>query len=98
VVVQAVERDQMRSIVADEVVGDIREAIAEAHELQAHAVVLTNPGSIPRTSSGKVRRAACRELFLQGRLDIFGEDGGAPEAEPEARLDVRVGLSRPGEG
>jgi acyl-CoA synthetase (AMP-forming)/AMP-acid ligase II len=98
VVVQAVERDHLRSIVADEVIGDIREAIAEAHELQVHAVVLTKPGSIPRTSSGKVRRAACRELFLQGALATLGEDGCAPEAEPEARLDVGVGSSRPGEG
>jgi acyl-CoA synthetase (AMP-forming)/AMP-acid ligase II len=86
VVVQAVERDQLRSIVADEVVGDIREAVTEAHELQVHAVVLTKPGSIPRTSSGKVQRAACRERFLQGTLDTLGEDGSAPEPEPEARL------------
>jgi acyl-CoA synthetase (AMP-forming)/AMP-acid ligase II len=98
VVVQAVERDQLRSIAADEVIGDIREAVAEAHELQVHAVVLTKPGSIPRTSSGKVQRAACRERFLQGTLDTLGEDGCAAEAEPEARLlNVRVGTSRPGE-
>jgi acyl-CoA synthetase (AMP-forming)/AMP-acid ligase II len=68
-------------------VGDIREAVAEAHELQVHAVVLTRPGSVPRTSSGKVRRAACRVQFLQGTLDAVGEDAGA-EAEPAPRLDA----------
>ena len=26
-------------------------------------------GNIPRTTSGKVRRSACRELFAQGTLD-----------------------------
>ncbi|MCW5747550.1 MAG: AMP-binding protein [Alphaproteobacteria bacterium] len=31
-------------------------------------VVLMPPGSVPKTSSGKLRRAATRELFLRGRL------------------------------
>jgi acyl-CoA synthetase (AMP-forming)/AMP-acid ligase II len=86
VVVQDVERTHLRSVVVEDVVGDIREAVAEAHELQVHAVVLTKPGTVPRTSSGKVRRAACRALFLEGTLDAF-EDAGA-EAEPEPRLDA----------
>lgn len=86
VVVQEVERSRLRSTVPDDVVGDIREAIAEAHELQVHAVVLTKPGSVPRTSSGKVRRAACRARFLEGSLDGIGEDGGPPEGAPESEL------------
>jgi acyl-CoA synthetase (AMP-forming)/AMP-acid ligase II len=87
VVVQDVDRAHLRGLVAEDVVGDIREAVAEAHELQVHAVVLTRPGSVPRTSSGKVRRAACRVQFLQGTLDAVGEDAGA-EAEPAPRLDA----------
>ena len=31
-------------------------------------VVLLEPGSVPKTSSGKVRRAACREMYERGAL------------------------------
>ena len=31
-------------------------------------VVLLEPGSVPKTSSGKIRRAACREMYERGTL------------------------------
>ena len=33
---------------------------AENHDLRAHAVTLLKPAACPRTSSGKIRRQACR--------------------------------------
>ncbi|WP_410585855.1 amino acid adenylation domain-containing protein [Amycolatopsis sp. lyj-23] len=45
-----------------------RSAVAAAHEVQPHAVVLIRAGTLPRTSSGKVRRQACRAAFLDGEL------------------------------
>jgi acyl-CoA synthetase (AMP-forming)/AMP-acid ligase II len=36
-------------------------------------VLLTRPGGIPRTSSGKVRRSACREAVLDGSLATLYE-------------------------
>jgi 1-acyl-sn-glycerol-3-phosphate acyltransferase len=32
-------------------------------------VVLLEPGSVPKTSSGKIRRAACREMYQHGTLE-----------------------------
>lgn len=32
-------------------------------------VVLLEPGSVPKTSSGKIRRAACREMYERGTLE-----------------------------
>jgi len=87
VVVQEVERGHLRGVSAEDVVGNIREAVAEVHELQVQAVVLTKPGGVPRTSSGKVRRAACRAQFVDGTLDALDGDGDA-EAEAEPRLDA----------
>src|SRR5438046_3016284 len=52
------------------VAGAIRQAIAAAHELLAYAVLLVEPRSILKTSSGKIQRQACRAAFLAGRLNV----------------------------
>ncbi|QRN93141.1 amino acid adenylation domain-containing protein [Archangium violaceum] len=57
---------------AREAIARIRQAVAEQHELGAHAVVLLAPGSIPKTSSGKIQRHACRTAFLEGSLEVVG--------------------------
>ena len=49
----------------------IRREIAEEHEVQVHSVVLVKAGVIPKTSSGKIQRGACRAQFLAGSLDAL---------------------------
>ncbi|RKI03638.1 amino acid adenylation domain-containing protein [Corallococcus sp. AB038B] len=51
----------------------IREAVALAHDAQAHDVVLIQGGSLPKTSSGKVQRYACRQAWLAGELEVLGQ-------------------------
>jgi acyl-CoA synthetase (AMP-forming)/AMP-acid ligase II len=48
---------------------DVREAIARDHGLRVHRVVLIRPGSLPRTTSGKIRRSACRDALAQGLFE-----------------------------
>ncbi len=72
VVLHEVERAQ-RDADADEIIGNIRQAIAERHELQVHAIALLKPGRILKTSSGKVRRLACREAFLNRAFEMLAE-------------------------
>jgi len=72
VIVQEIERQYLRADMA-EVVGNIRQAIAEQHELQVYAVVLIKPGSMLKTSSGKIQRRACRESFLAKDLSVVYE-------------------------
>jgi acyl-CoA synthetase (AMP-forming)/AMP-acid ligase II len=43
----------------------IRQALAEEHAVKPHVVILLKPNTIPRTSSGKIRRSACRIEFLE---------------------------------
>jgi myxalamid-type polyketide synthase MxaB len=50
------------------VFGAARAAVATEHELQVDAIVLVRAGRIPRTSSGKVQRHACRHAFLRDAL------------------------------
>lgn len=56
-----------------DVIGAIRQAVAEQHELQACGVALLSRGTIPKTSSGKIRRHECRHGFVTGTLDCVME-------------------------
>ncbi|HWS91877.1 MAG TPA: AMP-binding protein [Mycobacterium sp.] len=47
---------------------DVTSAISNAHSLNVGDLVLVSPGSIPTTTSGKIRRAACVEQY---RRDQF---------------------------
>ncbi|OBK27000.1 acyl-CoA synthetase [Mycobacterium asiaticum] len=51
---------------------EITAAISKSHGLSVSDLVLVSPGSIPITTSGKIRRSTCVELYRQGefsRLD-----------------------------
>jgi acyl-CoA synthetase (AMP-forming)/AMP-acid ligase II len=50
---------------------DICWKVWEEHDLQAYKVMLVKAGSIPKTSSGKIQRRACRAEFLTGRLEAW---------------------------
>jgi acyl-CoA synthetase (AMP-forming)/AMP-acid ligase II len=57
-----------RELLAKEIKTAIRQAIAQRHEVTVDAIVLVSPRTIPRTSSGKIRRRACREAYLEETL------------------------------
>jgi len=84
IVVQEVER-QAQDLDVDEVIAEIRQAIAELHELQVYAVVLVKPGNILKTSSGKIQRQACRSSFLAGELEVLGDWSENPQIRSNFR-------------
>jgi thioester reductase-like protein len=53
----------------------IRGAVAEQHGISLHAVTLLAARTIPKTSSGKIQRAACRAAFQAGELDVLASGG-----------------------
>jgi acyl-CoA synthetase (AMP-forming)/AMP-acid ligase II len=57
----------------EEVAEAVRQAVLEAYEAELYAFVLLKPGAIPRTSSGKIKRRACKSAFLAGTLERIGE-------------------------
>jgi acyl-CoA synthetase (AMP-forming)/AMP-acid ligase II len=77
VVVQEVERQFLRRLDINGVIADIREAVLQHHELRVHNVILVKTGSIPKTSSGKIQRYACRDAFLNGTLNLVGNNNKA---------------------
>jgi len=52
----------------DRLEGAVTSRVSEAVEVPPDRVVLVPPGAVPKTSSGKVRRAAAKELYLAGTL------------------------------
>ncbi len=88
VVLQELER-QHRDLRAAEVVEQLRWQIFDAHFLDLFSLVLLKPGGLPRTSSGKVRRSACRELLLAQQLEILDRWQMPPDSpsDPNAVLE-----------
>jgi acyl-CoA synthetase (AMP-forming)/AMP-acid ligase II len=56
--------------ILEDVVSSIRQSVAVAHGLHVYAIALLRVGSIPKTSSGKIQRYACRQGFLDGSLTV----------------------------
>jgi amino acid adenylation domain-containing protein len=90
VIVHEVARDASTDL--SDIAKTIRGAVASGHELSLHDVVLVAPGSVPKTSSGKVQRGLCRSLYQDGRLKVLATfplvstKGPAPSSELTDRL------------
>jgi 8-amino-7-oxononanoate synthase len=69
-----------------DVIAAVRKAVTAEHELPPDAVILVRFGSIPKTSSGKIQRHACRDEFLAGTLQVIQEwrawEAGQEEVAP----------------
>ncbi|MER5750157.1 fatty acyl-AMP ligase [Streptomyces sp. NPDC002088] len=61
---------------AEKITDLVRAAIGEAHGLPVRDVVLVHPGTIPKTSSGKIQRHASRAAYLEGTLSLVGAPAG----------------------
>lgn len=85
VIAQEVERVSLRNLDIEAVARAIRQAVSEHHDLQVYAVSLLKPSTVPKTSSGKIQRRACRAGFLAGELASVGEwRSGTASAKPPA--------------
>jgi 1-acyl-sn-glycerol-3-phosphate acyltransferase len=71
----------------------IRELTQDLLGTPPEVVLLAPPGTVLKTSSGKVRRAACRQLYEEGRLI-----GGPPPWVQLARLTAIGWVQRAREG
>ncbi|MFL6123790.1 condensation domain-containing protein, partial [Actinophytocola sp.] len=68
----------------------VRWAVRTACELEPTEVVLVRPHSIPRTSSGKIRRAETRTRYLAGRLKVVTATTARAAAPPIAAPGTRA--------
>jgi len=71
VLVAEINRERRNSVDMNEVVESVRQAILIEQEIDISAVALIRPGSLPKTSSGKIQRSAIRSAFLDGSLNTI---------------------------
>ena len=106
IVVAEVERTRRKSNLND-VINTIRKAIWNHLGISASAIALVSPGSVPKTSSGKVRRRACRVRLREGALTVLArwdvESGAQPSGHdrlavnsPAPELDASSAIRREG--
>ncbi len=68
----------------DEVETALREGLAKEHELAIEGLALIRPRTLPKTTSGKIQRQACRRAWLEGslaarrRVGRVAQPGGLP--------------------
>ncbi|MBG1267392.1 non-ribosomal peptide synthetase/type I polyketide synthase [Nostoc sp. WHI] len=89
VIVQEVERTYLRNLNVDEVVEAIQTSVSQLHELQVHAVLLLKTGSVPKTTSGKIQRHACRAGFLAGTLNALNPVDAVIEPQLQNRQESK---------
>jgi acyl-CoA synthetase (AMP-forming)/AMP-acid ligase II len=51
-----------------EVIKKVRSAVSREHQIRLAEVILLRPTGLPQTTSGKIQRRLCRELFLANQL------------------------------
>ncbi|HVW36658.1 MAG TPA: AMP-binding protein, partial [Pirellulales bacterium] len=79
VIVYEIDRRQKGELAA--IFDAIRRDVSREHELIVDSIVLVKAGSIPKTSSGKIQRHACRNAFLAGSLEIVERSDATTSSE-----------------
>ena len=71
-----------------ELLGKIRLALASDHDLIARAIILIRFASMPRTSSGKVQRSQCRQMYLDDSLKVIAQSQQSISLDPSIFPDL----------
>ncbi|MEA2562142.1 MAG: hypothetical protein QOH06_3646 [Acidobacteriota bacterium] len=96
VVIQEVERRAAAAAAEsiEEIARAIRGAVSEEHEVPLFDLVLVQAGTIPKTSSGKIRRHACRAAYLAGELAVVARPAAIERDRVLPRTPTEQTLAR----
>jgi len=81
------EHEYKRPFCADDALNAIRGEVSKKHDLQVWALLLIKVGTIPKTTSGKIMRNACRTNFFNNRFKLVASSIPADNVS-----DVNMGL------
>jgi acyl-CoA synthetase (AMP-forming)/AMP-acid ligase II len=68
VLLHEVRRDALKALDVDRVAGRVIEKVSRCFGLRLHDLVLLRPRTLPRTTSGKIQRHACKQQYLTREL------------------------------
>ena len=85
-----VSRSVQKILPPEALINAIRQAVADACQQAPSVVVLLNPGALPKTSSGKLQRSACRSRLGDGSLDSYAQFPSDTAAQASADSAQRV--------
>ncbi|MDF3203083.1 non-ribosomal peptide synthetase [Pseudomonas sp. 1912-s] len=85
-----ISRSVQKILPPEALIKAIRQAVAEACQEAPSVVVLLNPGGLPKTSSGKVQRSACRTRLADGSLDSYAQFPGVHAQAGDAALESEL--------
>ncbi|ACY18645.1 thioester reductase domain-containing protein [Haliangium ochraceum] len=83
VVVQEVNTQKFVPAEATTIVTEVSQRVAKEHGIHLYELVLVEPRTLPKTSSGKIRRSACREQWQSDHLKVIHK-GEATQGGGEA--------------
>ncbi|EJN39734.1 non-ribosomal peptide synthase, partial [Pseudomonas sp. GM84] len=75
-----ISRNVQKAMQPEALIKTLRQVIADACRQAPAVVLLLNPGALPKTSSGKLQRSACRLRMDDGSLDIYARFPAATES------------------
>src|SRR5690606_25755764 len=75
-----ISRNVQKAIKPQDLIKTLRQVIADACRQAPDVVLLLNPGALPKTSSGKLQRSACRLRMDDGSLDCYARFPEVSEA------------------
>lgn len=68
VVVAEIRREEVERFDASEAARDIFRGVSQAHEIALDEIVFVQHGQVPKTTSGKIQRTACRRSWREQQL------------------------------
>lgn len=94
VVVAEVDRAYVPGLNAELLARPIVRAVSQKFELALHEIVFLQPTTLPKTSSGKLKRGLTRQKYLENKLEALDAWRSGPAAAAVSQVADAVGLQR----
>lgn len=73
VIVAEARRKKLTEEKRREILAAMRQALSESSDAPLGMLVLAAPGAVPKTSSGKIQRQACKQAWIERRMPILAQ-------------------------
>lgn len=73
IIAQEIERSSRHNFDLEAIVASIRWQVFTEHFVDVYGILLLKPGSIPKTSSGKIQRGMCKTKFIDNSFNILDQ-------------------------